>query len=99
MKILVIRDSIPFPSYNGRELKDAKLLETLQYNHDIYLLVLLRKKNSNNKKINHIPEGKKQAGIIEVSKTGKKNKLLQLFGIQKKIVQLSSSDQSVFHKL
>ena len=70
MKILVIRESIPFPSYNGRELKDAKLLETLQYNHDIYLLVLSRNKSADIKKISHIPEAIKQAGIIEVRKTG-----------------------------
>jgi glycosyltransferase involved in cell wall biosynthesis len=99
MTILVIRESVPFPSYNGRELKDSKLLETLQCNHDVHLLVLSRNKNADIKKISHISEGIKQAGIIEVSKENKKERLLQLFGLQRKKVQLSSSHQSILHKL
>src|SRR6476659_2436982 len=99
MKILVIRESIPFPSYNGRELKDSKLLETLQCKHDVHLLVLSRNKNADIRKISHIPEGIRQAGVIEVSKENKKERLFQLLRLQRKKVQLLSTDQSILHKL
>ncbi|HRI20376.1 MAG TPA: glycosyltransferase [Panacibacter sp.] len=76
MNILIVTESVPFPSTNGRELPIASIFGQLSKRHTIDLLVITSKKETELKKIRNIPSSIRNTDFLFAKKTGNFKRLM-----------------------
>ena len=76
MNILIVTESIPFPSTNGRELPIASIFGQLSKRHAVDLLVITSNKETEQKKIQNIPSSIRKTDFLSAKKNGNFKRLL-----------------------